>query len=136
MKFSFAALAAMLIAWSSQVPALAAAPRETIKTAFIEAIPNVPGKSLVGVVVNYPPGGATPAHHHERSAFITGYVLSGSIRSQVNHGEVRVYHAGGNLDRAARCLSRHQRKRERHGARELARHLCGRQQRNRQTDDI
>jgi quercetin dioxygenase-like cupin family protein len=94
MKFSFAALAAMLIAWSSQVPALAAAPRETIKTVFTEAIPNVPGKSLVGVVVSYPPGGATPAHHHERSAFITGYVLSGSIRSQVNHGEVRVYHAG------------------------------------------
>ena len=95
MKFCLAALVAMLIAWSFLVPAQSAAPpREMIKTAFTEAIPNVPGKSLVGIVVNYPPGGATPAHHHARSAFITGYVLSGSIRSQVNHGEVQIYRAG------------------------------------------
>jgi quercetin dioxygenase-like cupin family protein len=95
MKFRLAALAALLIAWASLVPAQSAAPpRETIKTVFTEAIPNVPGKSLVGVIVSYSPGGATPAHHHARSAFITGYVLSGSIRSQVNHGEVRIYHAG------------------------------------------
>lgn len=95
MKFCVAALAALLIAWSSLVRAQSAAPpRETIKTVFTEVIPNVPGKSLVGVIVNYPPGGATPAHHHASSAFITGYVLSGSIRSQVNHGEVRTYHAG------------------------------------------
>jgi len=26
----------------------------------------------------------------------TAYVLSGSIRSQVNHGKVRIYHAGEN----------------------------------------
>jgi quercetin dioxygenase-like cupin family protein len=57
-------------------------------------IPNIPGKSLIGVVVNYPPGGATPTHHHARSAFITAYVLSGSIRSQVDDGAARVFRAG------------------------------------------
>ncbi|HJU11016.1 MAG TPA: cupin domain-containing protein, partial [Candidatus Binataceae bacterium] len=28
------------------------------------------------------------------SAFVVGYVLSGAIRSKVNNGEERVYHAG------------------------------------------
>jgi hypothetical protein len=61
--------------------------------AFKETIPNIPGKSLVGLVVTYPPGGATPAHSHPRSSFVTGYVLTGSIRSQVDHGKTQVFHA-------------------------------------------
>jgi quercetin dioxygenase-like cupin family protein len=72
----------------------AAPPRETVTPAFREVIENLPGKTLIGVVVNYPPGGATPAHHHARSAFITAYVLSGSIRSQVDNGKVQVFRAG------------------------------------------
>ena len=44
--------------------------------------------------MSYPPGGKTPPHHHARSAFVTGYVLSGSIRSQVDDGKVPVVHAG------------------------------------------
>jgi quercetin dioxygenase-like cupin family protein len=68
--------------------------RETVTPAFQEAIPNIPGKSLIGIVVSYPPGGKTPAHTHARSAFIVGYVLSGSIRSQVNRGNIQVFHAG------------------------------------------
>ena len=68
--------------------------RQTITPAFREAIPNIPGKSIVAIVVNYPPGGATPAHYHPRSAFVTGYVLSGSIRSQVNDGKAQVFRAG------------------------------------------
>ena len=65
-----------------------------ITPAFQETIPNIPGKSLVGLVVTYPPGGATQAHYHPRSAFVTGYVLSGSIRSQVNDGKTQVFRAG------------------------------------------
>ena len=72
----------------------AAQGRETVTPAFQEAISNIPGKSLVGLVVSYPPGGETPAHTHARSAFIVGYVLSGSIRSQVNGGKIQVFHAG------------------------------------------
>jgi quercetin dioxygenase-like cupin family protein len=66
----------------------------TVTPAFNEAIANIPGKSLIAVVVDYPPGGKTPAHHHAKSAFITGYVLSGVIRSQVDDGPVTVYRAG------------------------------------------
>ena len=63
-------------------------------TAFNLPIPNIPGKSIEALVVNYPPGGGTPAHRHAKSAFITGYVLSGAIRSQVDQGPARIYHAG------------------------------------------
>jgi quercetin dioxygenase-like cupin family protein len=72
----------------------AAQDRETITTAFQAAISNIPGKSLIGLVVSYPPGGKTPAHTHAGSAFIVGYVLSGAIRSQVNGGAIQVFHAG------------------------------------------
>lgn len=70
------------------------APRETITPAFSNPIANIPGKSLMAVVVAYPPGGKTPPHVHARSAFITGYVLSGAIRSKVDNGPDHVFKAG------------------------------------------
>jgi len=57
-------------------------------------LPNVPGKSLKGVLVEYGPGGTSEAHTHPASAFIYATVLEGAIRSQVNDGPVKVYHAG------------------------------------------
>src|SRR5262245_25982225 len=86
---------AALVAWPRLLSVEAASQeRPTVTRAFQETIPNVPGKSLIGVIVSYPPGGTSPAHSHPRSAFITGYVLSGSIRSQVNDGKTQVFHAG------------------------------------------
>jgi quercetin dioxygenase-like cupin family protein len=94
-SIAFVATRAAVAAWPSLVSAEAASQeRQTITPAFQEAIPNLPGKSLVALVVNYPPGGATQAHYHPRSAFVTGYVLSGSIRSQVNDGKAQVFRAG------------------------------------------
>ena len=61
---------------------------------FKEAIPNIPGKSLIAMEVNYAPGGASAPHTHAKSAFIYAYVISGAIESKVNDGEARVYHAG------------------------------------------
>jgi quercetin dioxygenase-like cupin family protein len=67
---------------------------ETVTPHFDHAIPNIPGKSLVAIVVDYAPGGASPSHTHAKSAFILGYVLSGAIESQVNDEPARVYRAG------------------------------------------
>jgi quercetin dioxygenase-like cupin family protein len=98
MKIRSIALAATLAAvsaWPGLVSAEAASQeRQTITPAFQEAIPKIPGKSLIGIVVSYPPGGTSPAHSHPRSSFVTGYVLTGSIRSQVNDGKTQVFHAG------------------------------------------
>ena len=57
-------------------------------------LPNVPGKSIKGVLVEYGPGGYSPGHTHPKSAFIYATVLEGAIRSQVNDGPVTTYKAG------------------------------------------
>lgn len=57
-------------------------------------LPNVPGKSLKGVMVEYEPGGTSPGHTHPNSAFIWATVLEGAINSQVDGGPVTTYRAG------------------------------------------
>jgi quercetin dioxygenase-like cupin family protein len=57
-------------------------------------LPNVPGKSIKGVLVEYGPGGYSPGHTHAKSAFIYATVLEGEISSQINNGAVTVYKAG------------------------------------------
>ena len=61
---------------------------------YDHVLPNVPGKSIRGVLVEYGPGGSSPAHIHARSAFIYATVLEGAIKSQVNDGPVTIYRAG------------------------------------------
>jgi len=75
-------------------PAAAHGPSETVTPNFEHAITNIPGKSLIAVVVDYPPGAASSPHTHEGSAFIYAYVVSGTIESQVDDGPKRVYRAG------------------------------------------
>ncbi|MGO4307813.1 cupin domain-containing protein [Cupriavidus sp. RAF12] len=67
---------------------------ESVKPNFAHTIPNIPGKSLVALEVDYAPGGASLPHVHAKSAFIYAYVVSGSIASKVNDQPERVYKAG------------------------------------------
>jgi quercetin dioxygenase-like cupin family protein len=67
---------------------------ETVTKNFEGAIPNIPGKSLIAVQVDYAAGAASPSHTHAKSAFIYAYVISGAIESKVNDGETRIYRAG------------------------------------------
>jgi quercetin dioxygenase-like cupin family protein len=87
-----AASAAIAIASASPISAQDVGGKVT--TNFEQTIPNVPGKSLIAVVVDYPPGGASAPHTHAKSSFIYAYVISGSIESKVNDGATRVYKAG------------------------------------------
>ncbi|MBG0808303.1 cupin domain-containing protein [Methylosinus sp. H3A] len=57
-------------------------------------IPNLPGKSLVSVLVSYPPGGKSPPHRHAASGFIYAYVLSGAMRSATDAGAAELFRAG------------------------------------------
>lgn len=61
---------------------------------YDHVLPNVPGKSMKGVLVEYAPGGFSEGHTHPTSAFIYATVLEGVIRSQVNDGPVKDYRAG------------------------------------------
>ena len=67
---------------------------ETVTEVASETIPNVPGKRLVSLIVDYAPGGRSVSHRHARSAFIYAYVLSGAVRSQVDSEPAKVYRAG------------------------------------------
>ena len=90
-------LCSLLIATLPFGSALAAAPKEkAVKVTLVyeHELPNVPGKSIKGVLVEYGPGGYSPGHTHPKSAFIYATVLAGTIRSQVNDGPVTTYKAG------------------------------------------
>jgi quercetin dioxygenase-like cupin family protein len=79
---------------------LADAPKEKnakVTLVYQHELPNVPGKSIKGALVEYGPGGYSPAHTHSESAFIYATVLEGAIRSQVNDGPVTTYKAGENF---------------------------------------
>ncbi|MDA9435642.1 cupin domain-containing protein [Bradyrhizobium sp. CCBAU 51627] len=67
---------------------------QTVTKNFEAAIPNIPGKSLIAVEVDYAPGAASPSHTHAKSAFIYAYVISGAIESKVNDSGTRIYRAG------------------------------------------
>lgn len=79
---------------AAAVPAAAEQQHETVTLAFSHAVPNMPGKSVTAVFVDYPPGAASLPHRHAPTAFVYAYVLSGTIESQVDDGPVRVLHAG------------------------------------------
>jgi quercetin dioxygenase-like cupin family protein len=68
--------------------------KSKVTLVYEHALPNVPGKSIKGVLVEYQPGGSSPAHTHPKSAFIYATVLEGAIRSKVNDGPETVYQAG------------------------------------------
>jgi quercetin dioxygenase-like cupin family protein len=91
---SFVGIACAAVAITTAVPAAAQGSGEKATPHFDQAITNVPGKSLIALIVDYAPGGASPAHTHAKSAFIFAYVVSGQIESQVNDGTKRVYRAG------------------------------------------
>jgi len=90
-------LAALALAALSATAALAHDETSKVTLVYEHALPNVPGKSLKGVLVEYGPGGSSPAHTHPNSAFIYATVLEGAIRSQVNDGPVVTYTAGQNF---------------------------------------
>lgn len=68
-----------------------------VSVVFDHVLRNAPGKSMRGVLVEYGPGGSSPAHTHAASAFIYATVLEGAIRSKVNDGAEKTYKKGENF---------------------------------------
>jgi quercetin dioxygenase-like cupin family protein len=90
-------LYALLVATLPFGGILADAPKEKnarVTVVYQHELPNVPGKSIKAVLVEYGPGGYSPGHTHAKSAFIYATILEGAIRSQVNDGPVTTYKAG------------------------------------------
>jgi len=55
-------------------------------------LPGDPGRSLTAIVVELPPGIKVGSHQHAGTVF--AYVVEGSVRSQLNDGEVVEYKTG------------------------------------------
>jgi quercetin dioxygenase-like cupin family protein len=83
------AQAAIAAASSPSVPPR---PRAIAHRVSSEALPHVPGKRITTAIVEFPPGGYSPPHHHGGS--VTVFVLAGAIRSQLQGEPPMVYKAG------------------------------------------
>lgn len=95
LRFFFALAACTLInAAVGAGAAVAGDGNSKVTLVYEHALPNVPGKSIKGVLVEYGPGGSSSAHTHAKSAFIYATVLEGAIRSSVNDGPVVTYRTG------------------------------------------
>jgi quercetin dioxygenase-like cupin family protein len=64
-------------------PVLAAEP--TVTSLMSKPLPDFPGKEVLMITVEYPPGGADPIHKHNAHALV--YVLEGSIVMGVEGGK-------------------------------------------------
>jgi len=63
-----------------------AAPADPIVTSLMTRdLPDMPGKDVLMITVDYPPGAADPVHRHDAHSFI--YVLEGSIVMQLRGGK-------------------------------------------------
>ncbi|WP_213940409.1 cupin domain-containing protein [Pseudomonas sp. dw_612] len=61
------------------------APPPVVKPVMEQALADYPGKEVLMITVEYPPGGADPVHRHDAHGFI--YVLEGSIVMGVKGGK-------------------------------------------------
>ena len=94
-RFIYALVVCVLInATVGTGAAIAADKNSKVTLVYEHALPNVPGKSIKGVLVEYASGGTSSAHTHPKSAFIYATVLEGAILSSVNNGPVVTYRAG------------------------------------------
>lgn len=63
---------------------------------------NAPGKSIVGVEVQFPPGGFTPPHRHG-GATVVATVTEGQVLSGMNGNPPKVYEVGENFMEMPGC---------------------------------
>jgi quercetin dioxygenase-like cupin family protein len=76
----------LIIAIGPLTPRPAVAAGDAVVTPLLtKELADVPGKEMLVITVEFPPGSADPVHRHDAHGFI--YVLEGSIVMQVRGGE-------------------------------------------------
>lgn len=61
------------------------APSASVTSLMTKALADYPGKEVLMIIVDYPPGAVDPVHRHNAHAFV--YVLEGSIVMGVKGGK-------------------------------------------------
>lgn len=78
--------ASLVLACAAQIAVPAhASPHAVVVPLMRKDIAELPGKEMLMITVEYPPGSVDPVHRHDAYAFV--YVLSGSIVMQVRGGK-------------------------------------------------
>jgi quercetin dioxygenase-like cupin family protein len=76
----------LVLACSAQLTQPAhAAPQPVVVPVMQKDLPDVPGKEMLMLTVDYPPGAVESIHRHDAYAFV--YLLEGSIVEQVRGGK-------------------------------------------------
>src|SRR5262245_37715494 len=76
----------LVLAFSAQPIQSARAAESAVVTALmLKERADIPGKEMLMITVDYPPGAVDPVHRHDAHAFV--YVLQGSIVMQVRGGK-------------------------------------------------
>ena len=83
--FSLVLLFLMTSTLMAQQPGASQAPQASVTSLTSKDLPEFPGKEVLMITVDYPPGSIDPIHRHNAHAFI--YVLEGSIVMQVKGGK-------------------------------------------------
>lgn len=76
-----------------------------INIAYQYKLVNCPGKSIVGLRVEFPPNGSTPPHRHG-GASVAAYVLAGTLLNKMNDDPMKVVGTGGTFYEAPGCHHR------------------------------
>ena len=87
------AMSALRILGTTLVLAFGAQPIQSARAAesavvtplMLKELADIPGKEMLMITVDYPPGSVDPVHRHDAHAFV--YVLQGSIVMQVRGGK-------------------------------------------------
>jgi quercetin dioxygenase-like cupin family protein len=77
--------AGLLLAFAAAAPSHAAPPDPIVKAVGTKALADMPGKEILVLTVDYPPGAADPLHRHDAHAMV--YVLEGSVVMGVKGGK-------------------------------------------------
>jgi len=57
----------------------------SVSSLMVKPLPDIPGKEVQMITVEYPPGGTDPIHRHNAHAMV--YVLEGSVIMEVKGGK-------------------------------------------------
>src|SRR5262249_31710200 len=90
-------LYSLLVATLPFGSALAAEPKSKnakVTLVYQHELPNVPGKSIKGVLVEYDRRGTPPGHTQAKPALTYAPVREGATRSKINEGGVTPYRVG------------------------------------------
>ncbi|KAI2817027.1 hypothetical protein CBS115989_6324 [Aspergillus niger] len=80
-------------------------PMPALEVVYAHKLINCPGKTIVGLRVEFPPNGSTPPHRHG-GASVSAYVVSGTLLNKMNEDPMKVVSAGGSWYEAPGCHHR------------------------------